>query len=216
MKKIGILILISCIVLSCGCIQKVERPEFVDPGRYFPLHLGDEYYFSGPVGHFKVTGLLGNLRTLTYYDSAGAVTHWEDFIWKPDAVSLKNMQFKLPGHAYIDYEPSLPFSPWSNLVGDTLLFQSTEIRSDSEFSHLPIMVGYEILAIESVATPAGIFEDCIKIQITYKTIDNSVDRMLDGRSIWWFAPDIGFVKYETPEGPGELIQATIDGVNISG
>nr|MBN2276527.1 hypothetical protein [candidate division Zixibacteria bacterium] len=213
MKRMGF----SCAVSACliliiaGCIQKVERPAAIEPGRYFPLHVGDDYYYSGPVGHFAVVDAIGDLRTVAYFDSSGVITHREDYVKSDSRIGLKSMMYRVPGHAYIGFEPALPFVPWSNLIGDTLLFSSTEIRGDSNFTHLRIMVEYKITAIETLVTMAGTFEDCIKIGMTYRTLENGVGNKLDGQSTWWFTRDVGFVRYETPEGVGELLRADVDG-----
>ena len=53
----------------------------------------------------------------------------------------------------------------------------------------------EVVAIENVDTPAGTFEDCLKIQIRTKT--TAAAGSSRSTSYQWLAPDLGPVKFET-------------------
>jgi hypothetical protein len=137
---------------------------------------------------------------------------WRDIIRTSDGIWLKSLNIALPGIPEIHFEPPLPFAPWSNVVGDTLHHNSIEIRADSINSHLRILAEYEIMEIDSIMTPAGIFNDCIKVLLTYRTLDDTESKYLDGESIYWYARDIGIVRFQTPFDSGQLLQATIAGV----
>lgn len=212
LTTIGVISSILITVIPFGCIKKVERQVEVDFGRYFPLREGGERLYSGFLGKSTVTGRMSDIYTIAHYDSAGNVFWWEDFYRNGGNIFLKNIISGSPGFPSVHFEPALPFAPWSDVVGDTLLFSSGEIRDDSVNTHTRVLVGYGIEAIEPVQTPAGNFDNCIKIKISYSTTDNSVSRIFDGDSFWWFAEDVGFVKYESPAGSGELLEAMIKGV----
>jgi hypothetical protein len=175
--------------------------------------MGDEFYYSEDPGRAVVTEEIGDLFTVTYYDSAGDLIRWQDYIKDKSGAKLKNLVPNDPGISARYFEPPLPFSPWTNLVGDTLLFASAEIRGDSLNSHLKILVEYEIAAIEEVTTPAGKFGNCIKVKSIYKTLDDIRGATFDGESFWWFAKNVGLIKYTTAGDTCELIRASVGGIN---
>ena len=53
----------------------------------------------------------------------------------------------------------------------------------------------EVVAIEDVVTPAGAFENCLKIRIRTKT--TAALGTSRSTAYQWLAPDIGPVKFET-------------------
>ncbi len=56
---------------------------------------------------------------------------------------------------------------------------------------------YEVVAVEDIVTPAGTFENCLKIQLDSKTVSTlSASRTT---SYQWLAPNIGIVKIETDQ-----------------
>lgn len=62
---------------------------------------------------------------------------------------------------------------------------------------LSVSYVYEVVAVEDVVTPAGTFENCLKIQIDSRTVSAlSVDR---ATSYQWLAPNIGIVRVETDQ-----------------
>ncbi len=62
---------------------------------------------------------------------------------------------------------------------------------------LSVSYVYEVVAVEDVVTPAGTFENCLKIQIDSRTVSTlSVGR---ATSYQWLAPNIGIVRVETDQ-----------------
>lgn len=55
----------------------------------------------------------------------------------------------------------------------------------------------EVVAVEDVVTPAGTFEDCLKIKI--RTISQSRLSITRSTSYQWFAPEFGPVKFENSQ-----------------
>ncbi len=199
------------VLLLGGCIQKIERPTRIDPTRYFPLNTGDEYIYSGSVRKVVTSNNIENLFTRAFLDSTGSLIKREDVVFSDNGVRLKSIfsiSQKIP---QIHFEPPLPYSPWTNLVGDTLLFNTVEIRGDSINSHLRSQIKYEVMAIDTVYTPSGEFSDCIKIRMLYRTLDEAESKFMDGESMLWYAQDVGIVKFMTLGESGDLLQATIAG-----
>jgi len=206
------LLLISVIFLS-GCIQKVERPYRIDPSRYFPLNVGDEFLYTGAIRKVITSKDIEHLFTRAFLDSTGDMIKREDYVISESGVRLNSIftvSGKIPA---IYFEPPLPYSPWTNLVGDTLLFNTVEIRGDSVNNHLRAQVKYEVLSVDTLIISSGIFENCIKIKMDYRTLDDIDTKFLDGQSLFWYARDIGIIKYSSPFGTGELLQATVGGIN---
>ncbi len=205
------LFLVLALFLFIGCIQKIERPSRIDASRYFPLNVGDEYIYNGAVRKVVTSNDIEHLFTRTFLDSTGNVIRREDVIKTDDGIMLKSrfsVSSKIP---IINFDPPLPYSPRTSLIGDTLLLTTVEIRADSINSHLRAQVQYEIMAIDTVWTPSGNFPDCIKLKMIYRLLDKAESSFIDGETILWFARDIGIVKYESPLESGELLQATVAG-----
>lgn len=211
LKLFVILIVLTAVMLN-GCVKRVERQTKTIYSQYFPLNKGDEYHYGGVPEKAIVTGEIGHLYTITYYDSTDNVVRWEDYFKNEPGVTWKNVIYNNPNKISVFFEPSLPFGPWSNLIGDTLLIASVGILNDSTNSHVPIIAEFKIMAIETVTTLAGEFKDCIKMRRLLKTKTNGGLKISEGESFWWFAIDIGLVKCETVEGNRELIKAVVDGV----
>ena len=220
LRRIALSLSVLLILSSFACIKRVERPIKADYSKFFPLADGNYYVYSGPEGKAMITQSIGDLYTFTHYDAAGKIIFWKDFLRTDHTIGWQNIVFSLSkarpltGKSNIPdihFEPPLPFLPWTEKVGDTILFSSAEIRHDSVNTHLRLQIEYTIDGIASVNTPAGMFNDCIEIKMTHKILYDKEKNFLEGDSYWWFARNVGVVKYITPEGAGELLQAKVDG-----
>ena len=99
------------------------------------------------------------------------------------------------GIAKIIYEPPTLFFPSSPTLG-----QQWQISGDTEL----LLVGavsnttsVEVVAIEDVVTPAGTFEDCAKIQLSYRVTTALVT--LRPIEYIWLAPDVGPIRYQNDQ-----------------
>ena len=96
------------------------------------------------------------------------------------------------GIAKIIYEPPTLFFPSSPTLG-----QQWQISGDTEL----LLVGaasnttsVEVVAIEDVVTPAGTFEGCAKIQLSFKVTTALVT--LRPIEYLWLAPDVGPIRFQ--------------------
>ncbi len=210
-KFFVILIFLTAIVFS-GCVKRVERQAKIDYSQYFPLSEGNEYVYAGLSERTVVTGEIGDLFTMTFYDTTGNIIRREDYLKKETGVRLKSVVFNDSMEISKFFEPSLPFGPWSNLVGDTLLVSTVEIRFDSTNTHISITAEFQIVAIETMVTPSGSYDHCIKVRRLLKAANGFDPEISEEESFWWFARDIGLVRSETPQGSRELIKSIIGGV----
>ncbi len=99
------------------------------------------------------------------------------------------------GTATAVLSPPGMFVPASLAVGDSWEFMvETEVVLTGPLS---ILYTYEAVAVEDVVTPAGTFENCLKIQIDSRTVSaSSIGR---ATSYQWLAPNIGIVRVETDQ-----------------
>lgn len=92
------------------------------------------------------------------------------------------------------YPPAL-FYPLSLAVGD-----SWEFTADSEVDLVgPVTFTStnKVAAVEDVVTPAGTFENCLKIRI--ETVSTTTLGVTRGTAYQWLAPNFGPVKFENTQ-----------------
>lgn len=97
------------------------------------------------------------------------------------------------GISRIEFSPPAVFFPPTLQVGEVW-----ETLGETEVSLVGIVTvssTNEVVAVEDVVTPAGTFEDCLKIRILTKT--TAAFGSNRSTSYQWLAPDIGPVKFET-------------------
>ncbi|RKU27715.1 hypothetical protein C6497_10860 [Candidatus Poribacteria bacterium] len=95
------------------------------------------------------------------------------------------------GIAEAIYEPPVTFFPADLPIGHTwqILTETTLDLVGAVTSTSTI----EVVAIEDVQTPAGLFENCVKLEINQK--DKTPFTVLRKTSYQWLAPDVGPVKF---------------------
>ena len=120
--------------------------------------------------------------------------HFDD-----DGVKLHKVVAELGsvfGTATAILAPPALFFPASLDVGDSWEFMlETEVILTGPVSVTSV---YEVVAVEDVVTPAGTFENCLKIRLNSRTVSTlSVSR---STSYQWLAPNVGIVSVETDQG----------------
>jgi len=210
-RKILLSLAVVLLILPLSCIKKIDRPEKIDLTRYFPLHNGDQYFYDGPFEKAIITGNINDLYTITFYDSSDYIILWADLIKRESGIGWKNIAYPNRIAPSITFEPPLPVSPWSSVVGDTLLFSSAAIYGDSINTHDRIQVQYEIVAIGEVITRLGSYGNCIQLRLSFVSLYGNGNKIIKQDCYWWLAYDIGIVKYIIPGGAGELTRARIEG-----
>ena len=122
----------------------------------------------------------------------------------PDAANFTfKIDAKAQGHFYLLPTPVTPNEEWDvNQVKATLTIQIEEEVEDLSIDYTIIETGI-VLGTETVKTPAGTFEDCLKVEYRTETTaeENSVfspeENNPPGETVTtvWFAPNVGIVKY---------------------
>ncbi len=99
------------------------------------------------------------------------------------------------------FSPPATFFPLLLTVGDMWKIVA-EIRLTELLPGREILVtsttDVEVIAVEDVETPVGIFEACVKVALAQRV--SSPFLRLDATSYQWLAPDVGPVKYENSDG----------------
>ncbi|MDE0681549.1 MAG: hypothetical protein OXI63_01420, partial [Candidatus Poribacteria bacterium] len=118
--------------------------------------------------------------------------HFDD-----DGVKLHKIVAELGsifGTATAILSPPVLFVPASLALGDSWEFMlETEVILTGQ---VLVTYTYEVIAVEDVVTPAGTFENCLKVQLDSRTVSTSIGR---STSYQWLAPNIGIVRVETSQ-----------------
>ena len=95
------------------------------------------------------------------------------------------------GTAEATFKPPVTFFPAELPLGHTWqIIVETQLKLVGAVTSTSTI---EVVAIEDVETPAGVFEDCVKLEINQR--DQLALAVLRETSYQWLAPDIGPVKY---------------------
>ena len=179
--------------------------------RYYPLDLGNmsvletedgteriTYTVEAAEERFEnkeITLLKRTAETLGTDETTGEVyfVHFDD-----DGVKLHKVVAELGsvfGTATAILSPPALFFPALLELGDSWEFVlETEVILTGPVSVSSV---YEVVAVEDVVTPAGTFENCLKIQLDSRTVSTlSASR---ATSYQWLAPNIGIVRIETDQ-----------------
>ena len=99
------------------------------------------------------------------------------------------------GIAEVTYDPPALFFPAELPLGHTWqILAETELEVAGAVSSTSTI---EVVAIEDVETPAGVFKDCVKLEIKQRDVTAFI--VLRETSYQWLAPNVGPVKYLSPQ-----------------
>lgn len=156
----------------------------------YTIEATDEAVNDEPVRILEITTeVLGTstLRTSTFLfqvDEEGMKLH-RVVAELGDAFGVARMEFTPPA---VFFPPMLQLGEIWETQGET----EVNIVGAASVSSVN-----EVVAVEDVVTPAGTFEDCLKIRVRTRTIVAlGVSR---STSYQWLAPDFGPVKFETDQ-----------------
>ena len=99
------------------------------------------------------------------------------------------------GIAEAQFDPPASFFPLPLVVGDAWqIVAETELKLVGATTST---TSAEVVALETVTTPAGTFENCVKIQLNRRVVTRLVTTR--ATSYQWLAPDVGPVKYQNDQ-----------------
>ncbi|MDE0322310.1 MAG: hypothetical protein OXN27_00180 [Candidatus Poribacteria bacterium] len=188
-----------------SAVSTVETPKYypIDVGNRSVLETEDgteriTYTVEAAEERFEdkeITLLKRKAETSGTDETTGEVyfVHLDD-----DGVKLHKVVAELGsvfGTATAVLSPPVLFLPASLALGDSWEFMlESEVILTGPVSVLSV---YEVVAVEDVVTPAGTFENCLKIKLDSRTVSTlSVTR---STSYQWMAPNVGIVRVETDQ-----------------
>ena len=98
------------------------------------------------------------------------------------------------------FEPAATFFRLRLTVGDKWEISVDKVTIQGREIRLATITDVEVVAIETVETPAGTFENCAKVKLHQRATAAALVRPLDSTSYQWLAPDVGPVKYRNSDG----------------
>ena len=171
-----------------GNIWVLETEDGIERITY-TIEASEERIDGKEIAFFKRTvETLGTDKTTgeTYF------VHFDD-----EGVKLHKVVAKLGsflGTATAILSPPALFVPASLALGDSWEFTlASEVILTGPIS---VTYTYEVIAVEDVVTPAGTFENCLKVQVDSRTVTASISR---ATAYQWLAPNIGIVKVKTEQ-----------------
>lgn len=190
------------------CYLSVVVAETVE---YYPMDLGNIWVLETADGTERVTytieaseeriedreiALFKRTAETVGTDETTGETYFVHF--DDEGVKLHKVVAELGsvfGTATAVLSPPALFVPASLALGDSWGFMlESEVILTGPVSVFSV---YEVVAVEDVVTPAGTFENCLKIQLDSKTVSTlSVGR---STSYQWLAPNVGIVSVETDQ-----------------
>ena len=102
-----------------------------------------------------------------------------------DVFGVSRLEFSPPA---VFFPPTLQVGEVWETLGETEVYLVGSVTVSST---------NKVIAIEDVVTPAGTFENCLKIRIDTKT--TAAVGSSRSTSYQWFAPDLGPIKFETSQ-----------------
>ena len=190
LKIIALSIVVILLFLECG-------KRYPDQ-QYLALQLHSRWNFNGTLRWIIVTD--SSMDDAAIYSlQIGVGTHGivQAGIVNTDGrfrlVSLDGSQM---GYGVIQFEPPIPILPPSRKVGETQTWEAVEIHDASPKQRYRVRVQSTVLEPSPVVAADTIYQDVLRIRIDYAYEDPSITPFLAGESEWWFARDIGIVRYQ--------------------
>ncbi len=191
--------------LTIGCGSKFT------PSDYFPMKKGFTWIYSGSLGQVVVMDEIerddGLQYTLSFGDTLGNIAWQEKYLMLQGRLYWLEFEPKIPLLPAISFNPPVEISPISGRVGFEKSVDVMETRKDSANTVLRMRVDYEIESVEQVVVAAGTFPYCIRMRMDMAYLDPTEAPLMAGGNTYWFAKGVGIVKYVSPAGSGELLDA---------
>jgi len=194
LKVLSVLSLMCCLALNATAVN------------YYPSQVGNTWVFSSADGGEQLTYALEapeniNVEGLIELKITSAAIGTDVTVTDTYFITVENDGGLLLhqsatdqgafGIAEVTYDPPVVFFPAELPLGQTWqILSETELKLAGAVTSTSTI---KVVAIEDVETPAGVFKDCVKLEI--KQRDVTVLGVLRQTSYQWLAPDVGPVKF---------------------
>ncbi len=199
MKKYIVTVLILGLIIGCGDSTSPSGPQSGSDSAYYPLSVGNQWVYSRS-GSSSVAGIpISTISGENITDITGQVSHGEGFqvyVQENDMSDTTDTagQVVVIDSTYTTYMNITDAGIYSyvSLAGsDSVGFVPfpLEVGATWQFSDEPPMTGEILSMSETVTVPAGTFENCLQMRLTWVdatgvTVINVTD----------FAPNVGRVR----------------------
>lgn len=193
------------IVLLCAFAN------ITDAQNYYPIDIGNTWVLESTDGAERITykieaaddafnGAQARILELTTEVLGTSTVRTNTLLLEVEAQGMKLHRIVAAlgdvfGVASVEFSPPAVFFPPVLQLGEIW-----ETRGETEVNivgALTISSVNEVVAVEDVTTPAGTFENCLKIRVRTKT--TAALGVSRSTSYQWLAPDQGPVKFETDQ-----------------
>lgn len=199
----SVFLFVAILSLSCVAIAKAQT--------YYPTTLGNEWVLESEDKTERITYTIdASEETINEINLALLKIKHETIGTDSITTERYYVDFDDEGMKLYKYEVELgdPFGVAAGLLYPPILFYPLTLELDDTWEFTTetevILVGpvlftsvNKVVAVEDVGTPAGTFEDCLKIKI--RTSSQSELSITRSTSYQWFAPNIGPVKFENSQ-----------------
>jgi len=185
--------------------------NMVDAQNYYPVDIGNTWVLESTDGAERTTytieatdesvnGEQARILKITTAVLGTSTVRTSTFLFQVDEEGMKlhGIVAELGdvfGVARVEFSPPAIFFPPMLQLGE--IWETQGETEANIVGAVTISSVNEVVAVEDVVTPAGTFENCLKIRVRSKTIAAlGVSR---STSYQWLAPDHGPVKFETDQ-----------------
>ncbi|MCK5134060.1 MAG: hypothetical protein KAR40_18160 [Candidatus Sabulitectum sp.] len=197
MKKFISVVLVLSFVVGCGD-SSPAGPHSGSDSAYYPLSVGNQWVYSRS-GSISVAGIpISTISGENIADITGQVSHGEGFqvyvqeYNLSDTVDTAGQIVVLDSTftTYMNVTDAGVYSYLSLAGSDSVGFVPfpLQVGATWQFSEEPPMTGEILSLTETVSVPAGTFENCLEMRITWIEAGNTVENVTD------FAPNVGRVR----------------------
>lgn len=214
MKKLILMSIVVIFWLATGCgDNSPSGPSTASDAAYYPLAVGNQWVYDKE-GTISVSGITtGTISGSEVTDITDKVPHSSGFDVFVQETSLCDT-IEMAGQTFIT---DTTYTTYMNVTDEGLHIYTSLTDLDSvsvvpfplevgltwQFSENPPMTAEILSLTETVNVPAGTFENCMELKLTWVEQGNTVENITD------FAPDVGKVKnVYTQSYPPEVMTVT--------
>ena len=214
MKKLILTSMVVILALASGCGDKTPSgPPTGSDAAYYPLSVGNQWVYDKD-GTISISGVTaGTISGSEVTDITDKVPHSGGFDVFVQEMCLSDT-LEMGGQTFIT---DTTYTTYMNVTDEGLHIYTNLTDPDSvsivpfplevgltwQFSENPPMTAEILSLTETVNVPAGTFENCMELKLTWMEQGNTVENITD------YAPNVGKVKNVfTQSSPPEEVTVT--------
>jgi len=193
----GLILVLSVMLLGCG----TPHPD----QEYVALRLHSKWEFNGDIRSIEVVDETSDHDTeytveITTRNNRTVLTR---FKYSGGRLYVVGLDASLMGYSEIRFDPPIPLLPSTSKIGEMERWDAEEIREGNPSRSFRIRVQTTVLKPFPVVCAGDTLNDIFRIRVDYAYQEPSVSPFLAGESEWWFAREVGIVRYQLGSRPYE-------------